>query len=52
MNNNHINFLSQWEFMKFARNGSFGCKEHEEIVFEFEHEEMVSGYYDKSSCIG
>lgn len=37
--------------MKFARNGSFGNKEHEEIVYGPEHEKMVSGHYNKSSCI-
>lgn len=37
--------------MKFARNGSFNRKEHEEIVYGPEHEEVMSGHYDESLYI-
>lgn len=51
VSNNHIELFLSVGVMKFARNGSFGSKEHEEIVFEPEHEAMASVYYDKSLCI-
>lgn len=36
--------------MQFARNGSFGSKEHKEIVYGPIHAEMVSEHNDESLC--